>query len=52
LLHVILGDPNRFVKEKVAKSRRLGGEVVIAACFSSVFAMDLIDPMAGVVAAT
>jgi hypothetical protein len=53
LLHVLLGDPERFEflkKEQVAKSGKVGKEAVTVASFSCLLAMDLVDPMAGVVA--
>jgi hypothetical protein len=53
LLCVVLGDPERFKflrEEQIEKSRRVGGEAV--ACFGSLFAMDLLDHVASIVAAT
>jgi hypothetical protein len=55
LLSIVLGNPEGFKflrKEQVAKSRGIGGEVVAIAGFSSLFATDLLDPVAGVIAAT
>jgi hypothetical protein len=55
LLRVVLGDPERFEflkKKQVAKSCRIGGEVVVVACFSGLFTVDLVDRVASVVAAT
>jgi hypothetical protein len=55
LLRVVLGDPERFEflrKKQVAKSCRIGGEVVAVACFSGLFTANLIDPVVSIVAAT
>jgi hypothetical protein len=55
LLRVVLGDPKRFEflkKKQVVKSCRVGGEAIVVTCFSSLFTADLVDPVAGVVAAT
>jgi hypothetical protein len=55
LLRVVLGDPERFEflrKKHIAKFCIVGREVVAIACFSGLFMMDLVDPVAGVVAAT
>jgi hypothetical protein len=54
LLRVILGDPERFEflrKKRAVKSCRVGGEIVVVACFSSLFPADLVDRVASVVAA-
>jgi hypothetical protein len=55
LLRVILGDPERFEflrKKHVVKSCRIGGEAAAVACFSGLFTVDLVDPVASIVAAT
>jgi hypothetical protein len=55
LLRVVLGDPERFEflrKKQVAKSCGIGWEAVTVACFNGLFPMDLVDPVASVVAAT
>jgi hypothetical protein len=55
LLRVILGDPERlkFLREKqVAKSSGEGGEVIAVICFRSLFATNLFNFVAGIVAAT
>jgi hypothetical protein len=53
LLRVVLGDSERFKflrKEQIAKSRGVGGKVIVVACFGSLFATDLLDLVAGDVA--
>jgi hypothetical protein len=55
LLHVILGDPQRLEflgKKQVVKSCRVGVEAVVVACFRGLFAVDLVDPVASIIAAT
>jgi hypothetical protein len=55
LLRVVLGDPERLEflrKEQVAKSSRKGGEVIVVVCFRSLFATNLLNFVAGIVAAT
>jgi hypothetical protein len=55
LLRVILGDPERleFLREEyITKSSRVGGESITVACFYSLFATNLVNPMVGIVAAT
>jgi hypothetical protein len=54
LLHVVLGDPERleFLWEKqVTKSSGEGGEAIAVTCFRSLFATNLFNSMASVVAA-
>jgi hypothetical protein len=54
LLRFILGDPERleFLWEKqVAKSSGEGGEAVAVTCFRNLFATNLFDSVAGIVAA-
>jgi hypothetical protein len=54
LLRVVLGDPQRFefLREKqVAKSSGEGGEAVAVTCFRNLFATNLFDSVAGIVAA-
>jgi hypothetical protein len=55
LLRVVLGDPERFEflrKEQITKSCRVGGEAVAVADFSSLLgATNLVDPVAGIIAA-
>jgi hypothetical protein len=55
LLHYVLGDREGFEllrKKQIAKSRGVGGKAVSVSYFSSLLAMDLLNPVAGVVAAT
>jgi hypothetical protein len=55
LLRVVLGDPERFEffgEEQITKSCRVGREAITVTDFSGLLgATDLIDPVAGVVAA-
>jgi hypothetical protein len=55
LFRVVLGHPERFEflrKEQITKSCRVGGEAIAIANFSSLLgAVNLVDPVAGVVAA-
>jgi hypothetical protein len=54
LLRVVIGNPEGFKflgKEQITKSCRVGGETVAVADFGTLFcAVDLVDPVAGVVA--
>jgi hypothetical protein len=56
LLRVVFGDPERFEflgEEQIARSCIVGGEAVAVTDFGSLLgAMDLVDPVAGIVAAT
>jgi hypothetical protein len=54
LLRVILGDPERLEflrEEQIAKSSGIGGEAAIVACFCSLFATNLINLVASIIAA-
>jgi hypothetical protein len=54
LLRIILGDPQRLElveEEQVAKSRREGGEAVVVACGGRLLPPQLLNLLAGVVAA-
>jgi hypothetical protein len=53
LLRVVLGDPERLEfleKEQIGKSSGVGGEAVAVACFGSLFATNLLNLVAGIVA--
>jgi hypothetical protein len=53
LLRVVLGDPERlefFSEQQVVKSSREGGEAVAVACLGSLFATNLFNSVAGIVA--
>jgi hypothetical protein len=55
LLRVVLGDPERleFLREKqVAKSSGESGEAVAVVCFRSLFATNLFNSVAGIIATT
>jgi hypothetical protein len=54
LLRVVLGDPEGFEllgKKQIAKSCGVGRKAVAVACLSSLFATDLLNPVAGIVVA-
>jgi hypothetical protein len=53
LLCIVLGDLERLEflrEEQIAKSSGIDGEAVAVACFGSLFAMNLLDPVAGIIA--
>jgi hypothetical protein len=54
LLRVVLGNPQRLElvgEEQVAKSRREGGEAVVVACSGRLLLPQLLNLLAGIVAA-
>jgi hypothetical protein len=55
LLHVVLGDPQRFEilwEKEIAKSSGEGGEAVVVACRGGLLALYFFNSAAGIVAAT
>jgi hypothetical protein len=55
LLRVVFGDPERLEflrEEQVAKSSGKGREAVTVVCFRGLFATNLLDFVAGIIAAT
>jgi hypothetical protein len=54
LLHVVLGDPERFEflwEKEIAKSRGEGGEFIVVACRGGLLASYFFDSATGIVAA-
>jgi hypothetical protein len=54
LLHVVLGDPQRFEflwEKEIAKSSGEGGEAVVVACRGGLLAPYFFDSVTGIVAA-
>jgi hypothetical protein len=54
LLHVVLGDPQRFEflwEKQIAKSSREGGEAVVVACRGGLLASYFFNSVASIIAA-